>query len=170
MTAAQKSRKWRDRTSYNAERQANLKEWMMTQTDKTIKHSAIRWACEQEDSVIRLMDLLNKCEQEGDCLIWNGATTRNYPVETIEIRESWNPNPRVSVPAHRLVFALANGIEALPEGKSGPKPDDLVIDHKCGNQLCIQPAHLQVITQEENIALRGKDRVAPPLSFGKLVA
>lgn len=46
--------------------------------------------------------------------------------------------------AHRVLYELL----------VGPVPDDLVIDHLCRNRLCVNPAHLEPVTNRENI-LRG---------------
>ena len=33
----------------------------------------------------------------------------------------------------------------------GPIPEDLVIDHTCRNPACIEPTHLEPVTQAENV-------------------
>jgi hypothetical protein len=50
----------------------------------------------------------------------------------------------VSAGAHRIAWALTNG----------PIPDGLVIDHLCRNRACVNPAHMEVVSQRENV-LRG---------------
>jgi len=42
---------------------------------------------------------------------------------------------------HRLVYTLV----------VGPIPDGLVLDHLCCNKACCNPAHLEPVTQSENI-------------------
>lgn len=42
---------------------------------------------------------------------------------------------------HRLAYELANG--KIPAG--------LVIDHLCRNRACINPGHLETVTNEENV-------------------
>lgn len=44
-------------------------------------------------------------------------------------------------PAHRLVYELL----------VGPIPDGLVLDHLCRVRHCVNPDHLEPITQEENM-------------------
>lgn len=47
--------------------------------------------------------------------------------------------------AHRVVYELM----------VGPVPDGLQLDHLCRNRGCVRPAHLEPVTQRENI-LRGE--------------
>ena len=54
--------------------------------------------------------------------------------------------------AHRIAYRLAHG--SIPDG--------LQIDHICRNRCCVNPAHLQAVTLEENVALGGTRRTHCP--------
>lgn len=59
------------------------------------------------------------------------------------------------VPAHRAAYMLL----------VGPIPDGLVIDHLCRNQACVNPAHMEPVTNAEN--LRRGNPGAPALMAAK---
>lgn len=75
----------------------------------------------------------DKYEMDGECFVWTGS--RNYAGYGI-----MNRNYKLRK-AHREVY----------EATVGPIPEGLVIDHLCGNKACINPDHLEPVTQQENI-------------------
>ena len=76
-------------------------------------------------------------ESEEGCLLWSGSKALGYG------KFSKNGRP---VGAHRVAWEMF----------MGPIPPGLVIDHMvCGRRDCVNPDHLQVCTQAENIG-RGK--------------
>lgn len=72
---------------------------------------------------------------ENGCHLWVGAKREGYGAVDVETRLSL---------VHRVRY----------EKEVAPIPAGLVIDHKCRNRACCNPAHLEVVTIRENI-LRG---------------
>lgn len=69
------------------------------------------------------------------CWEWQNALQAGYGSHTVKGKEQR---------AHRVSYKLAYG--EIPEG--------MVIDHLCRNKRCVNPKHLEAVTQHENI-LRG---------------
>lgn len=68
---------------------------------------------------------------------------------------------RVKYGAHRLAYELANG----------PIPDGYVVRHKCDNPSCINPSHLEVGTQADNIkdkVTRGRQALGSSIGVSKI--
>jgi hypothetical protein len=82
---------------------------------------------------------------DNDCWIWKGGTRSHYGVMFC--------NGKVEA-AHRLSYMWFVG--EIPEG--------LVVCHNCDTPLCVNPKHLRVDTQSNNIkerAAKGRT-VSPP--------
>lgn len=68
-----------------------------------------------------------------DCRIWVRATRHGYGCISIDGQMKQ---------VHRVVWELVNG----------PIPDGMTIDHLCRVKACVNPEHLEVVTQAENVA------------------
>jgi len=77
----------------------------------------------------------SKVEKTSNCWNWLGAKTKGYGIININ---------RKNVLAHRYSYMQAVG--EIPEG--------LQIDHLCRNRSCVNPNHLEIVTNKEN-CLRG---------------
>lgn len=80
-----------------------------------------------------------KVEKTNTCWLWtawNNGT--GYGLFKLDYK--------TSVLAHRLSYEMAKG--KIPKG--------LVIDHLCSTTLCVNPSHLEAVTQKVNIR-RGKN-------------
>jgi hypothetical protein len=74
-------------------------------------------------------------EKTDSCWNWTGDKVFGYGRMNIK---------RKTVRAHRFGYELL----------VGPIPDGLVIDHLCRNRACVNPAHLEPVTNRVNV-LRG---------------
>jgi len=68
-----------------------------------------------------------------DCWEWRGTINKNtgYGKKTYLGKD---------VLAHRWVYEML----------LGPIPDGLVVNHKCSNRRCVNPHHLEVVSQADN--------------------
>lgn len=68
------------------------------------------------------------------CWIWTGSVDgeRKYGTTSGNYCEEKS--------AHRVAYFIANG----------PVPDGLEVDHTCGVTRCVNPAHLEAVTRDEN--------------------
>lgn len=85
-----------------------------------------------EPSAKVLRRMWSKIKQEGDCWLWTGATNWEYGSTSIDTGD---------FRAHRLFFSWFK--YDIPKG--------LTIDHLCKNRRCVNPDHLEDVTQKENI-------------------
>ncbi len=88
-----------------------------------------------------------KVDKTGTCWVWNGVRLNHGGYG--QFRDS----PTTRIVAHRFAYEML----------VGPIPEGLQLDHLCRVPWCVNPAHLEPVTQLENLA-RG---VAATRRYGK---
>lgn len=93
----------------------------------------------RSDPIARFWSCVDKAGPNG-CWLWTGTTHAAAPWDygRFTVRHG------SEVPAHRFAWELLRG----------PIPEGLVIDHLCRVSRCVNPDHLEPVTQRENL-LRG---------------
>jgi hypothetical protein len=71
------------------------------------------------------------------CWVWTASLNKGYGQFIVMGDKRGYPRP-----AHRVAWELLRG--SIPDG--------LVIDHRCRNRACVNPDHLELVTNEENIS------------------
>jgi HNH endonuclease len=82
-----------------------------------------------------------KVQKSEGCWLWTGTVWKRYGKFYFQ-EKTWR--------AHRLSYFLEFG--EIPE-----KHD---VHHKCGNQLCVRPSHLELITTSDHSRLGYKKRAS----------
>ena len=77
-------------------------------------------------------------EKGSDCWAWRGDHTAHGYGRITHKGKTYR--------AHRVVY----------EHFVGPIPEGLVIDHLCRNHGCVNPAHLEPVTNRVNVVVRGR--------------
>lgn len=85
-------------------------------------------------------------DHDTSCWNWTGSTTTNG-YGNVRVNKT-------GYRTHRLIYAWL--VKDIPGGKGKNIP---VLDHICNNRLCCNPAHLQLISDRENI-LKGNGATA----------
>lgn len=80
-----------------------------------------------------LQHVHDRCIEEGDCLLWQGTTTSNrYPAATVNAKR---------VLLSRWVLKQAGRTFGANQ----------VATATCGNRLCLNPEHLEIITRATSV-------------------
>lgn len=92
------------------------------------------------DILLRILSR-SSYDAETGCLIWQGPTSGDKGRGSGYARMCLNG---ATVAVHRVMWTNHHGY--IPPRKH--------IDHKCANRLCVNPEHLQMVTQSKNEKLK----------------
>ena len=110
------------------------------------KDKAIKYILENEDIVRRFQKHL--LELEDGCIEFTGARTdKGYGTFAVRITKD---TASICVKAHRLSYAIKYGFDKLPVGTDKTQKRK-VLHHKCENKACVNPLHLEVVSDRWNL-------------------
>lgn len=89
--------------------------------------------CPSGGSLVAYIAARSKAAASG-CIVWTGSRTKGG-------YGTCNFNSSLKTTAHRAAYIVAHG--SIPAGQE--------IDHLCKNTLCVNPAHLEVVTRQQNV-------------------
>lgn len=81
--------------------------------------------------------------RSGECWVFTGSKSHGYGLVQVEPRGRGHSGRRRV--AHRVAY----------ESFVAKVPHSLVLDHLCRNRACVNPSHLRVCSQRENILAPG---------------
>jgi len=87
----------------------------------------------------RFWKLVDVGVRSGECWNYTGATWKGYGQFGVKVGDKWK-----TMKAHRVSYELL----------VGPIPEGLQLDHLCRNPRCVNPTHLEPVTNRTN-GLRG---------------
>jgi hypothetical protein len=91
----------------------------------------------KENAIVNNLEKAYEVDVRTGCWIWKRSlTAKGYGKLFVNGK---------SVTAHKYIYEL----------HKGSVPDGLVLDHLCRNRNCVNPDHLEPVTQKENV-LRGE--------------
>lgn len=93
-------------------------------------------------------DICYEAELYRTCHEWQGQKHPDgYGAFTVYSKQF---GKKFTVKAHRFAYANEFGINSLPDGLAGGERN--VINHLCHNRACVNPYHLEVISNDENVS------------------
>ena len=109
------------------------------------KDKAIKIAITNPKAIARFKNKLD--HKENGCIEWKGfRTAKGYG----HFATHTENNPANPVRAHRFAYALHYGFDKLPKGTDTTQ-NRKVLHHKCENKSCVNPLHLEVVSDRWNL-------------------